>query len=252
MPTLSIDMLSLIWIGIGIISLPFLLRVTAPYGRHTTDRWGYMLDNRLGWFMQELPSILFLSFFFFTGTLVKSHTSYFFWGLWAVHYIYRSIIFPLRTKTAGKKIPLLIVLSAIGFNFVNGYLNGSYLGNNGGNYADDYFTSPRFIVGFAVFITGVFINQQSDNILLSLRQPGETGYKIPQGGLFKYISCPNHFGEMIEWVGFAIMVWSLPAVSFAVWTMVNLCPRALDHHRWYISRFTDYPKDRKALVPYIL
>lgn len=252
MPTLSIDTLALIWIGVGVLSFPFLLRVTAPYGRHSSDKWGPVIDNRLGWIVQELPSMLFLSFFFFNGTLIKSHTSYFFWGLWVLHYIYRSIIFPLRTKTTGKKIPLLIVLSAIGFNFVNGYLNGSYLGSIGGNYGDAYFASPRFIIGIAVFIAGVFINQQSDNILLKLRKPGETGYKIPEGGLFTYISCPNHLGEMIEWIGFAILVWSLPALSFAVWTIINLAPRAIDHHRWYLSRFVDYPKGRKALIPFVV
>ena len=248
----TLHIITLIWIAIGLVSLPFLLRVTAPYGRHATEKWGPMISNRLGWIIQEAPSMIFLSIFFFTGSLTKTHTSYFFWGLWVVHYTYRSLIFPFRTKTTGKKIPLLIVASAIGFNFMNGFTNGSYLGSFGGNYADDYFTSPRFIIGILVFVVGVFINHQSDNILLALRKPGETGYKIPQGGLFRYISCPNLFGEMIEWIGFAIMVWSLPALGFAVWTVVNLTPRALDHHRWYLSRFPDYPEERKALVPFIL
>ncbi|MCW3125356.1 MAG: hypothetical protein JWO03_1014 [Bacteroidetes bacterium] len=248
----TLNIITAIWIGIGLISLPVLLNVTQPYGRHTSGKWGPMIDNRLGWIIQEAPSLIFLSFFFFTGPLLKTHTSYFFWGLWVAHYIYRSFIFPLRTKTTGKKIPLLIVASAIGFNFMNGFTNGTYLGSFGGNHDDSYFTSPRFIIGIIVFITGVVINHQSDNILLSLRKPGETGYKIPQGGLFKYISGPNFFGEMIEWAGFAIMVWSLPALGFAIWTIVNLTPRALDHHKWYLSKFPDYPKERKALVPFIL
>ena len=247
-----LNIITLIWIGIAVMSFPFLLRVTAPYGRHTTDKWGPMMDNRLGWIVQEAPSMIFLSFFFFTGSMAKTHTSYFFWGLWMAHYIYRTFIFPFRTRTTGKKIPVLIVCSAICFNFMNGFTNGSYLGNFGGDYDDSYFTSPRFIIGILVFITGVFINHQSDNILLALRKPGETGYKIPAGGLFRYISCPNLFGEMIEWTGFAILVWSLPALGFAVWTIVNLTPRALDHHRWYLSKFPDYPKDRKALVPGVL
>jgi 3-oxo-5-alpha-steroid 4-dehydrogenase 1 len=247
-----LNIITLVWIGIGLISLPFLLRITQPYGRHASEKWGPMMDNKLGWFLQEAPSMIFLSIFFFTGSLDKTHTSYFFWGLWVAHYIYRSIIFPLRTKTTGKKIPLIIVVSAIGFNFMNGFVNGTYLGSFGGNYDDSYFTSPRFIIGLIVFISGVFINHQSDNILLSLRKPGESGYKIPMGGLFKYVSGPNFLGEMIEWSGFAIMVWSLPALSFAVWTIVNLLPRAIDHHKWYLSKFPDYPKERKALIPRVL
>jgi protein-S-isoprenylcysteine O-methyltransferase Ste14 len=248
----TLDIITGVWIGIGLVSVPFLLRVTAPYGRHATEKWGPMISNRLGWILQEAPSMIFLSIFFFMGSLPKTHASYFFWGLWVAHYINRSFIYPFRTKTTGKKIPLLIVASAIGFNFMNGFTNGTYLGSFGGNYGDEYFTSPRFFIGLIVFITGVVINHQSDNILLSLRKPGETGYKIPQGGLFKYISCPNLFGEMIEWSGYAILVWSLPALGFAVWTVVNLLPRALDHHKWYLSKFPDYPKERKALVPFVL
>ncbi|MFN8309929.1 MAG: DUF1295 domain-containing protein [Chitinophagales bacterium] len=244
--------LTWLWIAIAVISFPFLLKITAPYGRHTTSNWGPMLSNRLGWMIQEAPSLLFLSLFFFTGTIQKTNASYFFWGLWALHYINRSFIFPFRTKTKGKQIPLLIVCSAILFNFCNGFVNGYYLGNFGGNYDDAYFQSPRFIAGLLLFLTGAVINQYSDTILINLRKPGETGYKIPQGGLFKYISCPNLFGEMVEWCGFAVMVWSIPAFSFALWTIVNLTPRALDHHRFYLTKFPDYPKERKALVPGLL
>ena len=92
-----------IWIGIAILSFPLLLRVTAPYGRHATSHWGRMLDNRLGWMLQEAPSLLFLSLFFFTGSLEKTTFSYFVWALWSAHYIYRSFIFPFRTKNVGKR-----------------------------------------------------------------------------------------------------------------------------------------------------
>jgi 3-oxo-5-alpha-steroid 4-dehydrogenase 1 len=89
-------------------------------------------------------------------------------------------------------------------------------------------------------------------MLINLRKPGETGYKIPKGFLFNYISCPNLFGEMVEWIGFGIMINSLPAYSFPIWTIVNLLPRALDHHKWYLQKFADYPKERKAVVPGVL
>jgi len=48
------------------------------------------------------------------------------------------------------------------------------------------------------------------------------------------------------------MTWSMPAVAFAVWTLVNLMPRALHHHQWYRETFSDYPPDRKALIPFVL
>jgi 3-oxo-5-alpha-steroid 4-dehydrogenase 1 len=240
------------WCALAIAAFPFLLRKTAPYGRHTSSGWGPMLPNQIGWMIQEGVAPFLISFWFFIGSLPKTNASYFFYVLYVAHYFYRSFVYPFRTKTQGKKIPLAIVASAVGFNVCNTYFLGNFLGSIGGNYADTYFSSGRFFVGFAVFLSGVYINVKSDNILLALRKPGETGYKIPQGFLFNYVSCPNLLGEMIEWFGFAFMLGHLAGHSFALWTFVNLLPRALDHHRWYHQKFTDYPTERKAVLPAIL
>ena len=240
------------WIATGIIAFPFLLKKTAPYGRHANESWGPMISNQIGWLIQEGFAPFFISFWFWTGTIEKTHASYFFYGLYMAHYIYRSYIFPFRTKTKGKKIPLVICGSAVFFNFCNTFILGYFLGNIGGNFSDDYFFSPQFIIGVITFIIGVIINVKSDNILIALRKPGEIGYKIPIGFLFKYISCPNLFGEMLEWLGFAVMIGSLAAYSFPIWTVVNLLPRALDHHKWYLQKFADYPTERKAVFPFIL
>jgi steroid 5-alpha reductase family enzyme len=103
-----------------------------------------------------------------------------------------------------------------------------------------------------LFIAGFAINLYSDTYLISLRQEKGSRYKIPQRGLFRYVSCPNFLGEIIEWGGFALLTWCLPTFSFFIWTAVNLIPRALDHHRWYKSHFSEYPDERKAVLPFIL
>jgi steroid 5-alpha reductase family enzyme len=108
------------------------------------------------------------------------------------------------------------------------------------------------LLGLGLWALGVGINLQSDQILFGLRRPGETGYRIPQGGLYRFVSCPNYLGELIEWTGFAIAVASPAAWTFVVWTAANLVPRAVAHHRWYRERFADYPTERKALVPFLL
>lgn len=71
----------------------------------------------------------------------------------------------------------------------------------------DWTKDPRFCIGWVVLVVGFLINVSSDNILIHLRQPGETGYKIPRGGLFRYVSCPHYLGEIIEWTGFALLSW---------------------------------------------
>ena len=95
------------------------------------------------------------------------------------------------------------------------------------------------------------LNIKSDNILLSLRsKSGE--YNIPNGFMFKQISFPNYFGEILEWTAFALMTWSLAGLSFMIWTMANLVPRAIAGHKWYKNTFDNYPKNRKAIFPFIL
>ena len=93
------------------------------------------------------------------------------------------------------------------------------------------------------------INISSDNILFKLRKGGEKEYTIPKKGLFRWVSCPNYFGEIVEWVGWAIATWSLAGLSFALWTIANLAPRARSNHQWYQENFSNYPKKRKRLIP---
>jgi steroid 5-alpha reductase family enzyme len=145
----------------------------------------------------------------------------------------------------------MIALSAMLFNSVNASSIGYYL-SNVTKYPADYFLHWNFIIGLILFVIGFYINYKSDGILIHLRKPGETGYKIPEGFLFRYISCPNHFGEMLEWFGFMLLIWNLAGVSFFVWTVSNLLPRALHHHKWYLQNFADYPKDRKAVFPFVI
>jgi hypothetical protein len=242
------------WIATAVLIFPFVVRFVAPYGRHTTKSWGKLIDNRVGWILMELPALLVFAGFYLFGSGSHPLVTWIFFGVWVLHYVNRTLIFPFRLRTNGKKMPVAIVFMAIGFNFVNGFINGYYLGTlaTSAEYPLSYFYDARFICGFLIFYFGMMINWQSDNILIHLRKPGETGYIIPQKGFFKYISCPNHFGEILEWFGFALMTWCLPGLAFALWTLVNLLPRALHHHKWYKQTFADYPAERKALFPFIL
>jgi|FLOH01.1.fsa_nt_gi 3-oxo-5-alpha-steroid 4-dehydrogenase 1 len=240
------------WIAIAVVTFPVLLFYTAPYGRHTTNTWGVRISNRLGWFLMELPVVIVFSLLFFMGSATKTLPVYIFYGLFMLHYTNRIFVFPFRMKTTGKRMPLLIVLLAVIFNLFNGFFNGYWFGTLSPVYDNSWILDPRFIIGGLLFFIGMYINMSSDTILFNLRKGGKSGYYIPYGGLFKYVSSPNLLGEIIEWTGWAIMCWCLPGFSFAIWTMANLIPRALDHHRWYKSKFKDYPKNRKAIIPTIL
>jgi len=233
------------------VTFVFLLYINAPYGRHEQRGWGPTLPNRLGWLIMESPSALIFGSLFFIGKAPKTLPMVVFFGLWLAHYIHRAFIYPFMISNGSKMMPLVIMLMAIGFNTGNAYTNGRYLFSLSGGYPGTWFTSPQMVVGLVLFLCGFIINRWADRVLQNLREPGETVYKIPYGGLYRWISCPNYLGEIIEWAGWAIATWSLPGLAFALWTFANLAPRARAHHAWYHDRFTDYPGERKALIPLV-
>ncbi|GAB5416726.1 MAG: 3-oxo-5-alpha-steroid 4-dehydrogenase [Crocinitomicaceae bacterium] len=241
--------INLIWIGVAVITLLSLLifKIRAPYGRHANEKWGKMIANHWGWFWMELPAFLLFPLLVLFGPREKDMLTWLLVGLWSLHYLNRTLVFPFRLRTRGKKMPLTIVFSALFFNGVNGFLNGYWLGYLA---PQDRSLDVFVFLGIALFFIGMYINMGTDNRLIALRKQ-QSGYQIPRNWLFEYISCPNHFGEMLEWTGFAIAACSVPAWTFAIWTICNLLPRALNHHAWYQEKFDDYPKDRKAFLPWI-
>ncbi|MFY0652007.1 MAG: DUF1295 domain-containing protein [Cyclobacteriaceae bacterium] len=243
----TLAFICIIWSGMAVATFVLLQFVKAPYGRHIEKGWGAEISNRMGWIIMELPSFLIILYFAISSK--QSNYALLLSSLWLIHYFNRSIIFPFRIRTSGKKMPLVIATSAILFNMVNAGLNGYYLAKLE-QYDHSNFYNLNFWIGAIVFALGFYINQRSDSILMNLRKPGETDYKIPIGFLFERISCPNHFGEIIQWLGFSIMAWNWPASTFLIWTLANLLPRSLRHHKWYNDKFEKYPKDRKAIIPF--
>lgn len=238
------------WIGVAIVAFLGLQFKDAPYGKFTTTKWGPTMSNRWGWVVMEAFVLVVLYYFLATGTKKLSAVDWTIIALFTAHYINRSFIYPFRTRTKGKQIPVSIVGMALFHNLANGFLIGYYLAHFS-NYADSWFSSWQFIIGTGLFVIGMFINIQSDTILIRLRTHPGDGYKIPFGGGFNYISAPNLGGELLEWTGFAILCWNLPAFCFAFFTFCNLFPRAIANHKWYQATFPDYPKERKAVIPFI-
>jgi len=225
--------------------------VAAPYGRHARRGWGLSIPNKLGWVLMEGVAAIAILYFFFRQRPVMTPTLWLLLGLWELHYINRAFVYPLRTRTRGKTMPATVMVMAMLFNTWNGYLNGHWLGLHAADYTTSWMQHPHFIAGLACFIAGLGINLWSDEILLRLRHDSNSGYSVPRGGLFRFVSCPNYLGELIEWIGWALMTWSPAGLVFALWTAANLVPRARSHHRWYRDTFPEYPRDRTAIIPFL-
>jgi len=242
----------LMWfmVAAGAASAVALTFLSAPYGRHARPGWGPTLDARLGWALMESPAVVVFLVIYLSGGNAGDAAPLALLALWQIHYVHRTFIFPLRMPPGGKRMPLSVAAMAFGFNLLNAYINARWLSELG-TYADDWLSSPAFIIGTLIFAVGFIVNIHSDRILFRLRRASRD-YGIPHGGMYRYVSCPNYLGEIVEWIGWAIAAWSPAGLAFAFFTAANLAPRAISHHRWYRERFPDYPPERKALIPFIL
>jgi len=146
------ELINFIWIVIAVITFMVLVifKIKAPYGRHSNNKWGFMISNKWGWFVMELPAFLIMPMLTIMGPAEKNELTYLLILLWLLHYFNRTFIFPFKLKTKNKKMPLLIVCSAILFNSVNGFLNGYYLGYL--NTEISSIVSLNVMIGLIVFL----------------------------------------------------------------------------------------------------
>ena len=243
--------LTFVWIALAIGSASALFFVTAPYGKFAREGYGHFVNRTLGWVIMESPAFWMMIFFFIIGDRHTNQVAVAFLVLWLLHYGQRTYVFPFRMRGKSASITLVTVVLGFIFNAGNAYLNGRYLFELSPHLDASWFRDPRFICGGVLFFSGFAINLRADAILRSLRKPGDTGYRIPFGGCFRYVSAANYFGELVEWAGWAILTWSPAGVVFFIWTAANLVPRAVSQHQWYRETFPEYPTNRKAIIPFI-
>ncbi len=250
----SFNLYLIVMSAIAVVVFVSLYFVDAGYGKFYNKKWGPAVNNKLGWVLMESPVfVAMLLLWLFSdrrGDLVR--IAFFF--LFELHYIQRSFVFPFRMR-GNSVMPLSIVVMGVVFNVLNALMQGGWIFyiSPDGYYGRDWLTDPRFIAGFLVFIIGMYINIQSDDIIRNLRKDGDTRHYLPKQGMFRYVTSANYFGEFVEWVGFAILTWSWAGAVFALWTFANLGPRADHIYKMYQSEFGKAldTKKVKRIIPFI-
>ncbi|KFK25833.1 hypothetical protein AALP_AA8G168100 [Arabis alpina] len=118
-------------------------------------------------------------------------------------------------------------------------------------------TEPGFdmkFLGIVMFVVGIVGNLYHHILLAKLRKE-EDGkkkeYKIPKGGLFDTIICPHYLFEIIVFWSFFMVSQTIYSLSFAMGTTLYLVGRSYATRRWYLSKFDDFPKHIKALIPFV-
>ncbi|CAN0255152.1 unnamed protein product, partial [Phaeothamnion confervicola] len=187
------------------ITFGLLASVAAPYGRYSSDSvFGVkcpLLLARVAWVAMESPNLLWAAWCMRHADkdCLSSPVNLILLGCFMLHYLNRAIVFPLQMR-GGKPMPAIVMALAMLFCTVNGYLQCRQL-TKFRLYPEAWLTDPRFAVGLALFVAGMAANLHADGILRGLRAPGETGYKIPRGGLFEVVSGANYAAEILEWCG---------------------------------------------------
>lgn len=231
-----------------------LFKVDAGYGKFYNKKWGPSINNRLGWVLMESPVFIAMIVLWALSDRKDDVVRLAFLLIFELHYFQRSFIFPLLIR-GNSRMPLSIILMGVTFNTLNALMQGGWIFyvSEPERYTLSWLWSPQFIIGALLFFTGLFVNIQSDTIIRHLRAPGDTAHHLPKGGMFKYVSSANYFGELLEWTGFAILTWSAAGAVFAIWTFANLGPRAVRIHQRYAHEFGDeFDAEKiKCIIPFI-
>lgn len=245
-----------LWMMIAVAAIVFvaLFFIDAGYGKFQSKKWGYAVNNKLGWVLMEAPVAILLFLFWWFSDRKAMLVPLIFLLFMEIHYIQRAFIFPLLLK--GKsKMPLSILFMGVFFNIANAFMQGYWLFYYAplDMYTNAWLQTPQFIVGSCLFFAGFIINIDSDRRIRNLRQPGDTKHYLPHGGMYNYVTSANYFGELIEWTGFAIATWSMPGLVFAIWTFANLVPRANAIYKKYQQEFGDemQGKKLKRVIPFV-
>ncbi|KAI8007393.1 Steroid 5-alpha-reductase DET2 [Camellia lanceoleosa] len=104
----------------------------------------------------------------------------------------------------------------------------------------------------SMFLMGISGNLYHHYLLSKLREQGDKGYKIPKGGLFDRVICPHYLFEILGFIGISCISQTLYAFSFTLGTTIYLTGRSYATRRRYLTKFQDFPKNIKALIPFVL
>lgn len=107
------------------------------------------------------------------------------------------------------------------------------------------------LLGLLLWCIGLGGNAYHHWLLANLRVPGETGYKVPRGGLFPWVACPHYLFELIGWVGFSLVMSHITSWVILFTMSCYLAGRSYSTLRWYRERDLDIPSGWRRLIPFV-
>lgn len=124
---------------------------------------------------------------------------------------------------------------------------------------DNYkFLTPCHIIGGILFIYSSYIQFESHQILANLRKDKNGKvvthqHSIPRGRWFELVSCPHYMAEILIYLSISIVLAGQSRTWWLVFlfVVVNQLVVGKFNHDWYIRKFDNYPKSRRAVIPFV-
>lgn len=175
---------------------------------------------------------------------------------WTVHYAKRILETLFVHRFSHATMPILNLFKNCSYYWGFALFVGYYI--NHPLYTPAYFGNIQIYAGLISFILFELGNFSIHIALRNLRPAGSKVRKIPYPTsnpftfLFNFVSCPNYSYEVYSWVAFSLMTQALPALIFTGAGFFQMTIWALGKHRNYKKEFTNYPKGRKSIIPFII
>lgn len=117
-------------------------------------------------------------------------------------------------------------------------------------------SKEQIMIGFAVAFVSQLSNLYCHIILRNLRSGPNSGYQIPKGFLFNFITCANYNTEIMAWLGYNIATQSIAGYLFMLAGALQMAEWALAKHKRLCKLFDGkegrpkYPRRWVMLPPF--
>ncbi|TRY53187.1 Ubiquitin domain-containing Steroid reductase [Cryptosporidium tyzzeri] len=219
---------------------------------------GVQISWRLVFFIEYLGPIIIFPIFYFFPTLIygepappKSISQKLTFALALCHYIKREIETCFVHRFSNATMPIIrLPINCFHYWFIFGASVGYYTFH-------PKFSPPEFspvTLYFIAILMCVFesLNFNSHLVLRKLRDRGTKKRGIPYGSGFDLVSCANYFWETLSWICFSFIANCATCWLYTLIAFIQMSQWAMKKHRNYHKEFANYPKHRKAIVPFFL
>ncbi|XP_044257489.1 probable very-long-chain enoyl-CoA reductase art-1 [Tribolium madens] len=189
------------------------------------------------------------------GSLIKVHDNAYYAGiLWTIHYGKRILETAFVHRFSHGTMPIFNLFKNCSYYW--GF--AIYLAYHVNHPLHTAPPTWLFYLGVFIFLFCEVGNLSIHILLRNLRPEGSTVRKIPVPDsnpftkLFNYVSCPNYTYEFGSWVGFTLLTGCFPVFIFALAGLYQMTVWAIGKHKKYRQEFPNYPKKRKAILPFLI